>query len=218
MRRQHVVAFAKTLLNDRAGMCPGEAMGMWANVARCGGAGRISVCRDRLFKFANTGEFKMRIGTVLLAFIACGVLAACQTNSVKPQVNSAILDLSAPRIKCTGHDCAVDVTVALIGNKCTPDPILNIDLATGDTGEKKITWKMATEGYEFSGESFKFGIFIKDNPLNEFKDAKVPGNGQTLTMMFKGNASGNNYRYAITVRKSAGNKDFCETLDPWMIS
>jgi hypothetical protein len=151
----------------------------------------------------------MRSGTVFLAVIACTALVAC--TSMKPYFFS-------PTIGCTGHDCAALVTVTSIGNACKPDDIMTIDLKTGDPGEKKITWKIATPGYEFSRESYKFGIFIKDDPFDEFKDANVPGSGDTLTIKFNGNTMGRPYRYAITVRKATGNKAFCETLDPWMIS
>jgi predicted small secreted protein len=151
----------------------------------------------------------MRIGTVPLVVMACAVLAACAPNAVKP---------FGQNIKCTGHDCAADVTVSSVGSTCIPDQILDIDLKTGDAGYKTITWKMATDGYEFSGESYKFGIFIKNNPFNEFKEANVLGNGKILVIKFNGTSSGKDYRYAITVRKSTGSKDFCDTLDPWMIS
>lgn len=153
----------------------------------------------------------MRIGTLFLSVVACAALAACSPALMKP-------NLFSQKIDCAGHDCAAKVTVSSIGNTCTPDPIFNIDLKTGDTGEKKITWTMATDGYEFSRESYKFAIFVKDNPFDEFKDVDVPGNGKTLTIKFNARSTGRNYRYAITVRKSTGNKDFCETLDPWLIS
>jgi hypothetical protein len=77
---------------------------------------------------------------------------------------------------------------------------------------------MKTPGYEFSGEPYKFGIFIKDDPDDDFNNAVVPGNGQTVTIIFKHRNPGNKYRYGINVRRSTGNKPFCEPLDPWLIS
>jgi hypothetical protein len=156
----------------------------------------------------------MRIGTILLAAVACGAMA-CSTFEQKP-------DRSSPRIACTGNKCDAKVTVASSGAWCRPDPILPIDLSTGEHGGKTVTWTIETEGYEFSNESYKFAIFIKDDPFDEFKDAKVIANGKRLTITFNERLPGKAYRYAVTVRKSTpnkeGHKEFCETLDPWLLN
>jgi hypothetical protein len=113
------------------------------------------------------------------------------------------------------------VTVDSKGDWCKPKGIDPIDLSTGDHGGKTVTWTIGTDGYEFSNEAYKFGIFIKDDPFDEFKDAKVTANGKKLTISFNGRLTGKAYRYAVTVRKSTANpkvhKEFCETLDPWLL-
>lgn len=152
----------------------------------------------------------MRTGAVLLAaFVGTGLIG-CAGHRALDGGDKA-------RLQCAGKDCPVNVTVSTTGSVCKPDAIPDLDLRTGDPGEKKITWTLP-DGYEFSRESYKFGLFVKSDPFDEFKDASVPGNGKTLTIKFNGNVTGRWYEYAITVRRSTGNKPFCDTLDPWMIS
>lgn len=143
----------------------------------------------------------------LLAVVA---LAGCASMERAP-------DRSGPRISCNGNQCDATVTVSSSGTTCKPDAIIPIDLATGRRGPKSVTWILGTEGYVFSDESFKFGLFIKDDPFDEFKDARVTANGRRLTITFNDRLPGKAYRYAITVRRAA-NKEFCETLDPWLLN
>jgi len=157
----------------------------------------------------------MRIGTMLLAAAACSAAVACSVLDQRP-------DRSSPRISCTGNRCDAAVTVTSSGAWCKPDEIMPIDLSTGAGGGKTVSWTIGTPGYEFSNESYKFGIFIKNDPIDEFKDAKVIENGRKLVITFNGKRSDKAYKYAVTVRRSTpnkeGHKEFCETLDPWLIN
>ncbi len=153
----------------------------------------------------------MRTGTVLLAAFVGTVLIGCAAHH-------PLDGGDRQRLQCTGKECTVNVTISATGGVCKPDAIPDLDLRTADSGEKKITWMLATEGYEFSRESYKFGLFIKSDPFDEFKDASVPGNGKTLTIKFEHHVPGRWYEYGVTVRRSTGSKAFCDTLDPWMIS
>jgi len=82
-----------------------------------------------------------------------------------------------------------------------------------------LNWTLATTGYEFSKEHYKFAIIIKTNPNDEFNTAVVTGNGQSLSLKFKHGAGsrGKQYAYALSVRP-AGGTAFCEWVDPWLIS
>jgi hypothetical protein len=153
----------------------------------------------------------MKKGTRWVGALALITLAGCSTTERVP-------DRSVPRISCNGNQCDATVTVTSTGAACKPDGIIPIDLATGRRGAKTVTWVMGTEGYVFSDESYKWGLFVKDDPFDEFKDARVTANGRRLTITFNDRLPGKSYRYAITVRRAGGAKEFCETLDPWLLN
>ncbi|TMG94508.1 MAG: hypothetical protein E6H71_13985 [Betaproteobacteria bacterium] len=152
-------------------------------------------------------QMRTRITSLLFIAVASAVLASCAQPGFKP---------SDTTNRCAGPECEIPVTVNSIGDSCQPGPVADID-ATAD-GPHKITWKMITPGFEFSGTPVKFAIFIKEDPDDDFSNAVVPGNGQTVTIMFNHKHPRKNYRYGVNVRRSTGDKPFCEPLDPWLIS
>ncbi|HEY3180584.1 MAG TPA: hypothetical protein VGL25_17085 [Casimicrobiaceae bacterium] len=151
---------------------------------------------------------RTRIGTLLFIAVASAVLVSCALPGFKP------LDTN----RCSGPECEISVTVISIGDSsCQAAPVGDIDATAA--GEHRITWRMTTPNFEFSGEPYKFGIFIKDDPDDDFKNAVVQGNGQTASLTLNHKKPGTRYRYGINVRRSnVINKPFCEPLDPWLIS
>ena len=121
-------------------------------------------------------------------------------------------------VKCTTVDCSVSVTVTDDGSVCKLDVVEVLDVTEGPSGARNVTWTIDTQGYEFSKESYKFGIFVKSDPDEEFKNVQITGGGKSLSLKFEHNAPGMAYSYALTVRRTAGNKGFCKTLDPWLIT
>jgi hypothetical protein len=168
-------------------------------------------CTRPFLRTIGTGRIPMTIdsGKVLvstMAFAAVAVLTSCAAH--RPFVEAT---------PCAGPECTIDVTVVAIGSSCQASPIPDIDARAA--GEHKITWRMTTPNYEFSAEPYKIGIYIKDDPDDDFSNAVVPGNGRTATIMFKHRNPGKNYRYGVNVRRSnVEGKPFCEPLDPWLIS
>ena len=113
----------------------------------------------------------------------------------------------------------VNVTMSATGGVCKPDAIPDLDLEHGGLGGEEDHLDAGTDGYEFSRESYKFGLFIKSDPFDEFKDASVPGNGKTLTIKFEHHVPGRWYWNSASL--CAGRPEASpsgDTLDPWMIS
>jgi hypothetical protein len=156
----------------------------------------------------------MRIGTLVFAAVAAATLVGCAT--IKPMYVRGHYNPFYTVDQCTVQDCTVEVRVTADGNACTLSTVQILDVSQPPVA-RNITWKLVTEGYEFSKESYKFGIFIKNDPDEEFQNAQVNANG-TLSLHFAHTASGRDYSYALTVRKKGGDKGFCATLDPWLIS
>jgi hypothetical protein len=154
-----------------------------------------------------------------MAAFATATLVGCAGSAkVKPFYIEGMPNPFVKSVTCTAQDC--DLTVTVVENAdgtCIPDvaPILNIK--TGPAGDRNVTWTLANDDYEFSKENFKFGIFIKSDPREEFKNAQVTGGGKALTLVFRHKHTGIDYSYGLTVRRKV-DKSFCETLDPWMIS
>jgi hypothetical protein len=160
----------------------------------------------------------MRIRSLFLAAIASATLVGCGSpGRIKP----FYFDGFSPFVKtvhCTTQDCSLTVTVTenSATGTCVLDvaDILNVKLPA--TGDRNLTWTIATDGYEFSKEAYKYGIFIKSDPDDEFKNVQITGNGKSLSIQFKHQRTGIDYSYALSVRRT--NKTFCETLDPWLIT
>lgn len=160
----------------------------------------------------------MRIGTLFMVAIASATLVGCSSGRFKPLHIDGFPNPFYKTVQCTTQDCDVSVTVTenMSTGTCTLDVADRLDLRLPATGERNVTWTIATAGYEFSRESYKFGIFIKSDPRDEFKNVQITGSGKSLSIQFKHQRTGIDYSYALTVRRT--NKTFCETLDPWMIS
>jgi hypothetical protein len=93
-------------------------------------------------------------------------------------------------------------------------------MTSGPSGQRSVTWTITNnQGYEFSKESYKYGIFIKLDGGDEFKNVQITNGSKSLTINYTKQAMGTAYySYALTVRRTDGDKNFCKTLDPWMIS
>lgn len=160
----------------------------------------------------------MRSGTVCLAAIVCATLVGCASpGRIKPMYFEGFPNLFVRAVKCTTPDCSVTVTVTENADgTCVLDVPDILDVKTGPAGERNVRWMISTAGYEFSKEAYKYGIFIKTDPDEEFKNVQISGNGRDLSLKFRHQHTGIDYSYALTVQRA--NKTFCATLDPWLIS
>ena len=169
----------------------------------------------------------MRRGTLCLVAIGYVVLSGCSSTSPELfKLHPVYLDVGVSKIICSTPNCSLTVTV----NDCTKgdiqvtDPNLangpDIDISSGPTDQQRsITWTIATAGYEFSNEPFKYGIVIKSDPGDEFKNVKITNAGAALTIQFKKKGTAKvYYRYGLQLRSTSSNKDYCQFLDPWLIS
>jgi len=164
----------------------------------------------------------MRIETLVLTAIACTLVSACGTESLLRPGGIFMHPFAwfGDNTPCP-TECSITVTVKedRSDKSCKPDYVLPIDV-TGNNGVRTITWKVG-DGYKFSNESYKFGIFVKVDPQGKFKSAQVQGQGgKTLVLKFEHNKKEGEpkaiYDYALTVQRDDGS--FCTTLDPWLIS
>lgn len=156
----------------------------------------------------------MRIGTLFLIVVGCATLVGCSSRVfVKP-----IFNPFARTVPCTTRDCSLPVTVTENASTrtCDLDVAEYLNVQGGPSGQRSLTWTIGTDGYQFSRESYKYGIFIKTDPGDEFKNVQITGNGKSLSIQFNHQRTGIDYGYALTVRRSDGS--FCNTLDPWLIS
>jgi hypothetical protein len=172
----------------------------------------------------------MRSGILFLTAIASSVLVGCGSPGLKPSYfqNRPVYVEDTPPVLCPTQDCSLVVTVndCAGGDIKVTDPLMtagpNLNMKSGPTQlSRKITWKIVTAGYEFADDSFKYGILIKSDPDDEFKNAQVTGSGKdTLTIQYTKNATGSQgqYTYGLQLRSSSGNKPYCALLDPWLIS
>ena len=163
----------------------------------------------------------MRIGTLFLAAIAAATLVGCSApGTIRPMYFPGGFNPFIRVVQCTQQDCSVTVAVTenSSANFCVPDVAEILDVSGGAAGQRNVTWTITTDGYEFSKESYKYGIFIKSDPDDEFKNVQITGNGKSLSLKFEHQVTGKSYSYALTVRRTGGNKSFCKTLDPWLIS
>ena len=162
-------------------------------------------------------ESEMRIGSLVLAAIATAGLVGCASTEktrAQDRFNEA---LRAGSLKCTTQDCQVAVTVTENAATATCSATVNypiIDFRTGPAGQRKATWTI-NDGYAFSSEAYKFGIFIKSDPGKQFKNARVEASGKRLVIDFEHNSTGNTYEYALSFRRANGT--WCDTLDPFMV-
>ena len=160
----------------------------------------------------------MKSKSMVWAGIACAALTACGTTGRSS--NPFAPHFFTARTECKVADCSIDVTVTqnAAAGTCIPAVVPIIDVRPGPASQRRLSWTISTDGFEFSREEYKYGIFIKSDPLEEFKDAQITNGGKTLTLRFSNAIKGKTYEYALTVRRSRGGKEFCETLDPWLIS
>jgi hypothetical protein len=161
----------------------------------------------------------MRIGTLSLAAVAAAALVGCASpGTFRPMYFPGYTNVFIKSVKCTTADCSLSVTVTEDGGVCKLDVAEVLDVTEGPVGARNITWTIETAGYEFSKESYKYGIFIKSDPDEEFKNVQITASGKSLSLKFEHNAPGAAYSYALTARRTSGNKAFCKTLDPWLIT
>jgi hypothetical protein len=161
----------------------------------------------------------MRIETLLPAAVAAAMLVACASPGPHEPTHMRGSTVPFSTVHpCQTQDCSVDVAVVATANDCIPTVVGIIDARGGVAGARNITWTITTTGYEFSRESYKYGIFIKSDPDEEFKNVQITGDGKSLSLKFDRRATGKDYAYALTVRRTSGDKGFCKTLDPWLIS
>jgi len=128
-------------------------------------------------------------------------------------------------VQCSTQDCPLVVTVndCANGDIQITDPGMtagpDLDMRSGPTGQRSVTWTIKTPGYEFAKEPFKYGILIKSDPDDEFKNSQVTAGGDSLTIQYTKKRTGrSNYVYGLQLRSTSGNKNFCALLDPWLIS
>lgn len=154
----------------------------------------------------------MRIGTLFLIVVGCAALAGCSSTG------RHMFNPFARTVQCTTRDCSLPVTVTENASTktCDLDVAEYLNVQGGPSGQRSVTWTIDTDGYQFSKESYKYGIFIKTDPYDEFKNVQITGNGKSLSIQFNHQRTGIDYGYALTVRRSDGS--FCKTLDPWMLS
>ncbi|HVE49496.1 MAG TPA: hypothetical protein VNG69_07775 [Casimicrobiaceae bacterium] len=151
------------------------------------------------------------------------VLAACATRDYSSPHRAALLtgplaSLWTTRADCNTATCMLDVTVgtnSTTGN-CIP-ATTDVIVIAGSHGQRTITWNITTSGYEFSREDYKFGLFIKSDPGDQFKNVQITDGGRSLSIKFDKKTPHRAHEYALTVRRNSGAKAFCDTLDPWMI-
>jgi hypothetical protein len=165
-------------------------------------------------------EMRIQIGT-LCAAIASVVLGACSsTVVVRPMYFPGFFNPLVTNASCSMKDCSVPFKVidCAEGKFDVPDVL---DITTGPSGQRSITWTISEGNYEFADEKFKYGIFIKGIAGSEFKNVQLTNGKKSLTIDFTKDADVSGavfYQYALTVRRTDGNKKFCKTLDPWLIS
>jgi hypothetical protein len=166
----------------------------------------------------------MRSGTLLLAAIAAAVLVGCGSQRIRPTDYTYIPNPFVKSAQCGTPACSLVVTVNDCANGIitVTDPETNsgpdLDMSTG-SGARSVTWKIVTPGYEFPKEPFKYGILIKGDPDDEFKNAHISGGGDSLTLDYNKKGTGTRYYvYGLQLRSTIGNKPFCALLDPWVIT
>lgn len=128
--------------------------------------------------------------------------------------------LSCPSGVCTPVDVVVNETG---GGRCELAAIPDLTVVDEETGEKTISWLLPASGFEWSKEEWKFALFIQkgDNPVGKFGSVSISMGGRKLEVRFahvKDPSQRKTYKYALTARRTANPKQFCETLDPWIIS
>jgi hypothetical protein len=151
----------------------------------------------------------MRIGTLLLATVVSATLVGCA--SMHPRDMHP--DLSKAK-KCNMATCDLQVTVKE-NSDGTCDPVVDDLQFTGAERDRSVVWTIAGP-YEFSKESYKFALFVKDNPGDQFRGASTSGRTLTLKFVHTPTPVPKKYAYVLAVRRTNGT--FCRTLDPWLIS
>jgi hypothetical protein len=145
------------------------------------------------------------------------ILSAC--SSAPPRMNWKPPPLPPGAADtCTTATCIIPVTVVInpeTGNCIASVP--NVKLTVTGAGPRTIQWDMITPGFDFSDERYKYGIFIEHDPTGEFQNASVQG-GKRMTIRYEKNAVGKEFKYWLSVRRDSGTKQFCDSLDPWLIS
>lgn len=161
----------------------------------------------------------MNSKTMALAGLACAALTACSSTPPR-HWNPFAPHYFTRNQECREATCRVDVTVTTNAStgQCLPAVVPVVDMRAGPSGLRTISWTISTAGYEWSKEDYKYGIFIKSNPFDEFKNARITNGGKTLNLDFSNSSKGVVYEYGLTVRRDTGGKAWCDTLDPWLIS
>ena len=154
----------------------------------------------------------MKIRSLLWTAIASAMLGGCATSG-SPQLN-AINRFFFTTQTCSGASCPVTVTVTENAGTCSATVDYSfLDLSQGQP-DKNIAWTIS-DGYQFSTESFKYAIVIKDDPKGAFKNANVQAGGQRLVLQYTRGSGGNSYQYGLNFQRNNGT--FCQWLDPYMV-
>lgn len=158
----------------------------------------------------------MRIGALVLVAMATAALVGCSSTGKSRGLSPFEMSTLAT-LKCQTQDCQVTVTVTEDAATGTCAATVNypvLDFRTGPAGQRKAVWTI-NDGYVFSSETYKFGIFIKSDPGKQFKNAKVEASGKRLVIDFEHSSSGKTYDYALSFQRANGT--WCDTLDPYMV-
>jgi hypothetical protein len=158
----------------------------------------------------------MRIGALVLVAVATAALVGCSSTGKSRGLSPFEMSTLAT-LKCQTQDCQVAVTVTEDAATGTCAATVNypvLDFRTGPAGQRRALWTI-NDGYVFSSEAYKFGIFIKSDPGKQFKNAKVEASGKRLVIDFDHSSSGKTYDYALSFQRANGT--WCDTLDPYMV-
>src|SRR5260221_12205605 len=115
----------------------------------------------------------MRKVLLILAAIASATLVGC-TVSIKPAYVPGFSNPFLTTTTCNVQDCpplTVTVNDCATGNITVTDIL---DMTAGPANmQRTVTWTISNDGYEFSKETFKYGIFIKLDGGDEFKNVQI---------------------------------------------
>ncbi len=148
------------------------------------GSVAVSVAIDRrpsVQQFSRKGELECESER------CCWQRLSLPRWSVAPQwIHAILLPNPARTQNCNTRDCPpLVVTVKENPAQHTCEAAVDdLNVSSGPEGERSVEWKIATPGYEFSKEPYKFAIFVKSNPDGKFKGANTSTSGQVLSLKF----------------------------------
>ena len=162
----------------------------------------------------------MRSENLFLAAVAIATLSACSTMGTFSGPSGAPRILSCPGGVCPSIDVIVN---EVAGGRCELAAIPDLSVVDEATGEKSISWLLPESGFEWSKEEWKSALFVQggDDPVGRFGTIRITMGGRKLEIRFahvKNASERKVYKYALSARRTAEPKQFCKTLDPWIIS